>query len=142
MLIQKLQKFLVLFSLMLTFAVAVCAAPVSAGKLWDTVYQGGLQGVDQKFGATGQAQDIRMIVVLVIQVLLGFLGLIFVILLLMAGYKYMMSRGDSGEIEEAMASMRNAVIGLLIVLAAYGITVFVARQMINITTGSTGGWLF
>jgi hypothetical protein len=137
MLTQKMQKALVFFLIALTLMTVACVSSASAGQLWDKVYRGGLEGVDQKFGATNQAQDIRMIVVGVIQVLLSFLGLIFIALLLLAGYKYMMSRGDSGEVEEAMNSMRNAVIGLLIVLAAYGITYFVAKQIIKITTGNS-----
>jgi hypothetical protein len=135
MLGKKICKFFVV----LPFLLIIINQPVlsaSAGSLWDRVYQGGLQGVDEKFGASGQPKDVRQIVAEAIKVLLSFLALIFLILIIWAGYKYMMSQGDSGQVEEAVHMMRSAVIGLLIVLAALGITVYVQARLMEATTGT------
>ncbi len=65
------------------------------------------------------------IIVGVIQVILGFLGLLAIIIILYGGFKWMLSRGDEGEVESARKTIVAGVIGLLIVLAAWGISFWV-----------------
>jgi hypothetical protein len=79
------------------------------------------------------------IIVGVIQVILGFLGLLAVILILYGGFKWMLSRGDEGEVESARKIIVAGVIGLLIVLAAWGISLFVIRIIANQTGSSVTG---
>jgi len=86
------------------------------------------------FGAGGNT-DIRIIVVSYIKIFLGLLGMIFVILIMMAGYKYMMA-SEEKETKEALDKIKHAVIGLVIILASYGITVFVAKQINGATSGN------
>jgi len=74
------------------------------------------------------------IIVGVIQVILGFLGLLAVTLILYGGFKWMLSRGDEGEVETARKIIVSGVIGLLIILAAWGISLWV----IGILTEQTG----
>jgi len=62
------------------------------------------------------------IVIAVINTLLGLLGLIFVILLIYAGFTYMTAQGDDKKITKAKDTIRNAVIGVIIILFAYIIT--------------------
>ncbi|MBU4205154.1 pilin [Patescibacteria group bacterium] len=90
--------------------------------------------IDSAFG-TNPNKDVREIIVSYVKIFLGLLGLIFVILIILAGYKYMMA-GDNKVTEEALSQIKNAVIGLAIILAAYGVTIFVGNQ-INTATSST-----
>lgn len=64
---------------------------------------------------------------------LGILGLLALVLIVYAGFKWMLSRGDEGEVEEAMDIIKGAVIGLVIVLASYGIAYYVFNNLLNIT---------
>lgn len=64
-----------------------------------------------------------------IQLILGFLGIIFLALTLMAGFKWMTAGGNEKQIEESKGSLKNSIIGLFIVLAAYAITLAVFRYM-------------
>lgn len=61
----------------------------------------------------------------VISVGLGLLGVIFVILVIAAGYKWMMAGGDAKKIDESKDSMWRAVIGLIITVSAYAIKNYV-----------------
>lgn len=99
--------------------------------------QGGLvdpgilhSGTD-KVGQTGGFTDIPIgkIVATIIQAVLGFLGLIFLVLTIMAGFKWMTSGGDEKKVEEATASLKSAVIGLIIVLSAYTLTYFILKAL-------------
>jgi hypothetical protein len=64
-----------------------------------------------------------------VKVVLGFLGIIFLGLTLMSGFKWMTAGGNEEEIKKAQATLKSAIIGLIIVLAAYTITYFVFTQL-------------
>ncbi len=54
--------------------------------------------------------------------LLAFLGVIFLILMIYGGYQWMTAAGNEQQVEKAKNIIRDAIIGLIVVLAAYGIT--------------------
>ena len=91
--------------------------------------------IQKAFGQTGAPRDIRLITAKIIKVFLGVLGIIFVALLVAAGYKWMTAVGNEDKIKEAKGQITTAVIGLLIILAAYSITDFVINQIRKATTG-------
>lgn len=66
---------------------------------------------------------------LIIKAFLGVLGMIFLILLLVAGYNLMTAAGDEEKIKKATTTIRAAIIGLMIIVAAYAITYFVFANL-------------
>lgn len=56
-------------------------------------------------------------------------GLIFLIMVLSAGLAWVTAGGDKGKTESARTQMTNAAIGLIVVIAAYGITGVVGRVL-------------
>lgn len=72
----------------------------------------------------------------VIGVLLGFLGLLFVILVLYAGFLWMTAAGDDAKIKKAKQIIIAATIGVVIIFAAYAITSFVIKNISNATGAS------
>lgn len=66
--------------------------------------------------------DIRTTVSRIIVVVLGFLGVIFIVLAVYAGFLYMTAAGNEEKTTKALDMLRNAVIGLIIVLMAWAIT--------------------
>jgi len=67
-----------------------------------------------------------------IGILLSLLGVFFLILMIYAGYTWMIARGSATETEKAKNTIINAVIGLVIVTAAYAITNYIAPIIIGI----------
>jgi cytochrome bd-type quinol oxidase subunit 2 len=65
----------------------------------------------------------------IITIFLGLLGIIFLGLLIYGGYKYLMARGNQDQVEEAMSTIRRAIIGLLIITAAYAITFYIFSKL-------------
>ncbi len=63
---------------------------------------------------------------------LAFVGVLFLILMIYGGFTWMMARGNEQEVEKAKEIITNAVIGLIVVLAAYAITAYIG----NILTSS------
>ena len=68
-------------------------------------------------------------------VVLGFLGIIFLVLILYAGTLWMTSAGNEEKISKAKKTMVAAIIGVAIVLAAYSISYFVINQLLVATKG-------
>ncbi|MBN2854352.1 hypothetical protein JXK06_02340 [Patescibacteria group bacterium] len=85
--------------------------------------QVGMSEVKDVYGGN-QPEDIRIVATKIIQWVLGFLGLIFLVLIIFAGFKWMTSGGNEEEVKKAQALMKNAVIGLIIILAAWTITYY------------------
>jgi len=76
-------------------------------------------------------EDIRITVVKIIKVILSILALLFVVLLVLAGYKYMTAAGNEDQVKSATKIIVQAIIGLVIVLSAWGISHFVLLQLIE-----------
>lgn len=85
--------------------------------------QTGISEIGAVYGGR-QPEDIRIVATKIIQWALGFLALIFLVLIIFAGFKWMTSGGNEEEVKKAQALMKNAVIGLIIILAAWSLTYY------------------
>lgn len=77
----------------------------------------------------GTNTDLRITIGEIIRIFLGFLGVLAVVLIIYAGFLWMTAGGDSGKVDKAKDYIKNAVIGIVIILAAYIITSFVIEQI-------------
>ena len=73
----------------------------------------------------------------IVNALFGFLGIIFIILMLMAGMNWMTAAGDEAKVTKARDTIRRAIIGLIIVLSAYVITAYVGDLLLNSDSSTT-----
>jgi hypothetical protein len=71
----------------------------------------------------------------IIHAFLAILGVVFLILVIYAGWLWMTAQGDPKKVEKAQSILTNGVIGLVIILSAYGITTWV----VNLLTGGING---
>ena len=86
--------------------------------------------------ATGLgSQDIRFTIARIISVALGLLGIIAVVLVLYAGFKWMTAAGNEENAASARKILMSAVIGLIIILSAYSLTRFIMTNLFQATTG-------
>ena len=83
------------------------------------------------------ATDPREVIAKVINVILGFLGIVAVVMIVLAGFKWMTAGGNQTGVDEARKLLMSAVIGLVIILGAYGIAQFVIKELVDATTKST-----
>jgi len=78
------------------------------------------------------------VIAMLIKGSLSVLGLIFIILMILAGFRWMNSGGNEETIKKAQQTIKNSLIGLIIVLAAWSITYFVFN-VLPFSAPSTGG---
>jgi hypothetical protein len=103
---------------------------VSASSLWYA--QVGIEDVGQQAYGESTPQDIRITVMKIVNVVLQFLSVIFLILILISGYQWMTAGGNEEQVTKAKKNLSNAVIGLVIILASWSIAYFILRRMVAI----------
>ncbi len=92
--------------------------------------------VDPNLGSTfnlGTA-DLESTIIKVVQWVLGFLALIAVIFILYGGFVWLTSSGNEEKVAKAKRIISAAVIGLIVVLLAWAIVIFVVNQATDWTT--------
>jgi len=77
--------------------------------------------------------DVRQTAARIINVALGFLGIIAVVIVLLGGFKYMISGGNEEKTAEAKKLIVSGIIGLAIILSAWAITSFVISRLVTAT---------
>ncbi len=82
-------------------------------------------------GDVNLAQDVDLIETIgrIINFLLGFLGVLALILILYAGFLWMTAAGNEENVAKAKKIMGAAVIGLVIILAAFAIANFIVVNL-------------
>ncbi len=78
-------------------------------------------------------KDPRDMAVSIIQVVLGFLAIIVVLLILYGGFVWMTAGGNEDKIATGKKIITAGVVGLIIILAAWGIARFVVTVILNAT---------
>lgn len=73
--------------------------------------------------------DIYSVIGSIINVFFGLLGVIFLVLVLYAGFLWMTSSGNAEQVEKAKKILVNGVIGLVITLGAFAITTFIINAL-------------
>lgn len=67
----------------------------------------------------------------IVNIFFSLLGIIFVILMIYAGYNYMLAAGDQSKVDKALSTIRRAIIGLIITIGSYAISNFVLYKLLN-----------
>ncbi len=112
-------------TLFLLLALSVFAIPALAeGNLGTS--GSNLQNVAAKAGTT--EGDISSIIGTVINAVLTLVGLAFLVLMVYAGMLWMTARGESDQVDKARKIITGSLIGLVIVMSAYAITIFVTTS--------------
>ncbi|MDD2681156.1 MAG: pilin [Patescibacteria group bacterium] len=81
--------------------------------------------------------DIRYTITRFINIALLLLSVIFLVLVLIAGFKYMTAAGNEEQVKTALKQITQAVIGLVIVLSAWGISFWILMRVQAAVSGSS-----
>lgn len=119
----------------------VLVSQSQAAGLLQTVQEGGLNEIGiTGYGTATTPQDPRVFVARIINIAISFLGIIFTVLTVYAGFQWMTSGGDSGKIDNAKKRLSAGIIGLVIVLASWGISSYVANCVWYVAGNDPSVW--
>ncbi|MCU0679465.1 MAG: hypothetical protein MUC28_03425 [Planctomycetes bacterium] len=136
-------KYFIIFLLAMFSCCLICAvhpAPVLAEDaktkfidgLFDTGSKAGYDVADSAFNYENEFADR---IGKIIAIILSFLGVIFLLLMIYGGFTWMTARGNEQQIAKAKGILYNALIGLIVVLAAYAITAYFGEEIAKAVTG-------
>ena len=118
----------------LTVPVAVFAA-AGANPTGAAVPGGALKNLKQGMADTGAAagvgaaKSLPELVGSYVQQAMGLLGIVLVVLVIYAGFLWMTAQGSEEKIKKAKGIITSAVIGIVLIFAAYSITGFVVDAL-------------
>jgi hypothetical protein len=125
---DKSFKLIILLAIALAFFVSVSYVYADD----TTGVQSALSGLE---AANTQAKlpstDLPTTVGNIVGVVLSFIGVLFLGLLIYGGFSWMLARGNQQEVQKAKDLIEAAVIGLVIVMAAYAITAYVGNILLS-----------
>ncbi len=94
-------------------------------------------------GATGgyetSGNDIFGLIQTVINALLSIIGVLLLIYMLYAGYNWMTAQGEEEKVEKAKDTLKRAITGVIIIVAAYAISIFVMGRLQQGTLKNSSG---
>ena len=117
---KKIFLSLVVFTLMLLPQLAGAQGLKDAGK--------NLNFVGAKAGAD-TSTDLPTLVGGIVNAALTLVGIIFLALMVYAGYLWMTAQGEEQQVENAKDIIKASIIGMIVVVSAYAITTFVTSRL-------------
>lgn len=104
-------------------------------------FSGGLRNIADKSGLNPHPKDqepqLPEIIGAIINAGLSVIGVVCLVIIIIAGYRWMMAEGSEETITKARHSIKSAAIGVIIVLASYAITYYVINTVLP--SGGGGG---
>jgi hypothetical protein len=89
---------------------------------------------EKSFGATtATVRTPGEVVGSLVQVVLGFTGTVTFIIFLYGGFLWLTARGNDQQVESAKKYLRNGVIGTILVIAAFSISIFLTNVVFKAT---------
>lgn len=82
-------------------------------------------------GYNVEGPTITTVIGTVIRVALSFLGIIFLVMMVIAGYNWMTASGNDETIKKSKGTIKQAIIGLIVVLFSYAIWNFLFARLIS-----------
>ena len=129
---KKLITLVVGLSLCLSFATPVLAQDYITA---DELLQAGDEGSIGEVAGLGE-EDLTAVIARIIRAILGFLGIVAVVIIIWGGFLWMTSGGTEEKVTKARKFIIMGIVGLAIVLAAYAIASFVINALVGAVTST------
>lgn len=115
----------VVFLCMDTVVAQVITGPASKDAATQLNSAGSLRAIDDR----NIAQDPRVTAAIAVRYFLSLLGTILLILIVMSGYWYFTARGDDEKITRAQTTIKQALMGMVLILTAYAIATYTINSL-------------
>jgi hypothetical protein len=130
-----LSMILVLVPLTVDFS---SVSQAQAGTWWDKASEGGLKEVGNAYGVKGEPSsyyDIRLIIARIVRSVLELMGFIFLIIIIVAGFRWMLAGGDEEKVTTAKRQLTNGILGFALVMVSLTIATYIFYYLQYATTG-------
>lgn len=131
---KKITKHLISFAI-----ISLLVLPIMASAAETVADPFGVEKTNTAISETlGDAnKDPREVASRIITLVLGFLSLIAVVIVLIGGFKWMTAAGNEDKVEEAKKILGAGIIGLFIILVAWGLSSWIITTIFdNVVSGA------
>ena len=119
---MRIVQWMAIVGMTLFFPVSALAINLGATEL-------GTAGTNAGIETTGTAGSLGALVGSIVSVVLNIFGALLFVLFIYAGFLWMTAQGDEKQIKKAKDIMVNAVAGLIIVMSAFSIVLFIMNEI-------------
>ncbi|MFA6522000.1 MAG: hypothetical protein WCT24_00150 [Patescibacteria group bacterium] len=119
-----MRKLLAIFGMTALLLPSICFAQIEMNEIGLTETGTGIYGTNTTSMDIGTFIGTR-----IISPLLALLGVIFLVLVIYAGFMWMTAGGETAAVKKAKDILTNAVIGLVLVIIAYAATQFIITAL-------------
>jgi uncharacterized membrane protein YwzB len=103
---------------------------VSEASLLNGVKDAGVNSFDPATSAYGgEPVSPLQIVAKIVNIVLGLIGIVFIVLAIYSGARWMTSQGNDEAITKAKNTLKNLAIGIIIIAAGYSISYFIVDRL-------------
>jgi len=120
---------------LISAAFVAVMAPLAVAIPADAQTAFSVESVGSKLGL-GDA-DLKDTVLNILNLVLGLLVLVAVVMIIIGGFTWLTAAGNEEKVDRAKKIISAAVIGLIIVLLAWAVVIFVARTTSNVTNSGS-----
>lgn len=117
------------FGLALAAPALLHGAPVHAQPLNPDELFGGTLPEDFANNAGVTNAELPTVIANIIRIILGFLGIVAVVIVLFGGFKWMTAGGNDDKVSEAKQLIIQGIIGMVIIFSAFAIASFVVNSI-------------
>lgn len=82
----------------------------------------------------GTNTDFKQVIINLVKVILGFLGLLSVIIVLYGGFRWMTALGNEERVSLARGTLSSGLVGLIIILSSYALTAYILKTFVEVTS--------
>lgn len=119
-------SFILILTAMLTLPF-LALAQISNTKITDRLKN---TGTSAGFSSADET-TLATIIGRVVNTALSFLGIIFIILIILGGYQWMTAGGNEDQVTQAKGRIKNAIIGLIVVISAWSIWLLIDNYILR-----------
>jgi len=91
-------------------------------------FQDGVENARSGAGV-GVGKGVGAFIGVIVQAVLQLVGVIFLVLIIYGGFRWMTASGQEKQLREAEKIITHSIVGLMIVIAAYAISTFVVAEL-------------
>lgn len=129
--LKRLTKLLPVALLSLTLVIGVLHSTVQAGSPQELACDGagGTWSGSECINPEDQGGSLTDVITAVVNTILYIVGIVAVVMIIVGGFRYVVSNGDSAQISAAKSTITYAVVGLIVAAAAFAIVNFVLERL-------------
>lgn len=113
------------------FAYPVIVQAETGGK--QSVIMSKMKIIAEKAGYSSSTDEntLRKLLGNVVKAFLSLLGAMFLFFMIYAGWKYLSARGEEEKVAKSLATIRQAIIGLIIIIGSYAMWYFISTFLLK-----------